>query len=248
MIQAIIIDDEKKCIALLQQLLQESFPEVQVVATSTKPEEGIKLIRQHEPALLFTDIEMPNRNGFQVVEATQDVGYDVIFTTAYQQYAINAIRFAALDYLLKPVDADELAAAIGRYKSRHKHDQQQQQFELLFSNLKNIAQPFQKISIPTTEGIIFLATTDIICIEASGSYTRLFLKSGEAIVTSKNLKEFEEMLPQQSFFRIHHSYIINTNEIKRYIKGDGGAVIMTTSAELPVSKRRKEEFISRLKL
>ena len=248
MIQAIIIDDEKKCIALLQQLLQKHFPEVQVVATATKSEEGIKLIRQHEPSLLFTDIEMPNKNGFQVVEATQDVGYDVIFTTAYQQYAINAIRFAALDYLLKPIEAEELAGAIGRYKSRHKHDQQQQQFELLFSNLKNIAQPFQKISIPTTEGIIFLNTSDIICVEASGSYTKLSLKSGDGIVTSKNLKEFEEMLPQQSFFRIHHSYIINTNEIKRYIKGDGGTVIMSTAAELPVSKRRKEEFILRLKL
>lgn len=248
MIQAIILDDEKRCIALLQQLLQNSFPEVQVVATATKPEDGIKLIRQFEPALLFTDIEMPNKNGFQVVEATQDVGYDVIFTTAYQQYAINAIRFAALDYLLKPIEAEDLAGAIGRYKSRHKHDQQKQQFELLFSNLKNMAQPFQKISIPTTEGIIFLNTSDIICVEASGSYTRLCLKGGEVILTSKNLKEFEEMLPHQSFFRIHHSYIININEIKRYIKGDGGTVIMSTAAELPVSKRRKDEFILRLKL
>ncbi len=248
MIQAIIIDDEKKCISLLQQLLQKSFPEVQVVATATNPEEGIRLIRQHEPSLLFTDIEMPNKNGFQVVEATRDVPYDVIFTTAYQQYAINAIRFAALDYLLKPIETDELAGAIGRYKTRHKNDHQQQQFDLLFTNLKNITQPFNKLSIATTEGIIFINTSDIVYIEAAGSYTKLFLKNADVLVTSKNLKEFEEMLLHQTFFRIHHSYIINTNEIKRYIKGDGGTVIMTTSAELPVSKRRKEEFISRLKL
>jgi two-component system LytT family response regulator len=248
MIQTIIIDDEKKCIALLQQQLQKSFPEVQVVATSSKPEEGIKLIRQHEPNLLFLDIEMPLKNGFQVLEATRDVAYDVIFTTAYQQYAINAIRFAALDYLLKPIEAEELAGAIGRYKSRHKKDQQQQQFDLLFNNLKNITQPFHKISIATTEGIIFINTTDIVYIEASGSYSKVFLRNGDPVLTSKNLKEFEEMLSQQSFFRVHHSYIVNTNEIKRYLKGDGGFVIMSNAAELPVSKRRKEEFILRLKV
>lgn len=248
MIQAIIIDDEKKCIALLQQMLKQSFPEIDIVATSVKPEEGIRLIRQHEPDLLFLDIEMPLKNGFQVLEATRDLAYDVIFTTAYQQYAINAIRFSALDYLLKPVEATELAAAVGRYKSQRKKDQQQQQFDLLFNNLKNITQPFHKISIATTEGIIFINTADIIYIEASGSYSKVFLKNSEALLTSKNLKEFDEMLSQQSFFRTHHSYIVSTNEIKRYIKGDGGSVIMSNGAELPVSKRRKEEFIGRLKL
>ena len=141
-----------------------------------------------------------------------------------------------------------MAGAIGRYKTRHKNDHQQQQFDLLFTNLKNITQPFNKLSIATTEGIIFINTSDIVYIEAAGSYTKLFLKNADVLVTSKNLKEFEEMLLHQTFFRTHHSYIINTNEIKRYIKGDGGTVIMTTSAELPVSKRRKEEFILRLKL
>ena len=246
--QAIIIDDEKKCISFLQQLLLQSFPDIQVVATASKPEDGIKLIRKYEPDIVFLDIEMPNLNGFEVLNATKDIPFEVIFTTAYRQYTINAIRFAALDYLLKPVDAEELAQAIERYRARHKTNDRMQQLDLLFNNLKNITQPFSKISIPTTEGIIFINTTDIIYIEAAGSYTKIFLKNNDTLVTSKNLKEFEEMLLHQSFFRIHHSYIINTNEIRRYIKGDGGIVIMSNAAELPVSKRRKEDFILRLKL
>jgi two-component system LytT family response regulator len=248
MTQAIIIDDEKKCISFLQQLLEKSFPEIKIIATAIKPEEGVKLIRHHEPNLVFLDIEMPNKNGFEVLEATRDIQYDVIFTTAYQQYAINAIRFAALDYLLKPIDSEELSHSIQRYRTKHKNDNQQQQFDLLFNNLKKITQPFNKISIATIEGVIFINTNDIVYIEALGSYAKLFLKNGDSLLSSKNLKEFEEMLFQQSFFRIHHSYIINTNEIKRYIKGDGGIVIMCNTAELPVSKRRKDAFVVMLKL
>lgn len=248
MIKAIIIDDEKKCISLLQQLLQQASPDVEIVATACSPEEGIKLIRKHNPNIVFLDIEMPNKNGFEVLDATRDVQYEVIFTTAYQQYAINAIRFAALDYLLKPIDADELAQAVHRYKAKHKNDQQLQQFDLLFNNLKNLTQPYTKLSIATTDGIIFINISDILYIEAAGSYTKFFLKNNDTVLTSKNLKEFEEMLQQQFFFRTHHSYIINTNEIKRYVKGDGGTVIMSNAAELPVSKRRKEEFIAKIKL
>ena len=229
-------------------MLQQGSPDVEIIATASSSEEGIKLIRKHNPSIVFLDIEMPNKNGFEVLDAPRDVQYEVIFTTAYQQYAINAIRFAALDYLLKPIDTDELAQAIHRYKAKHKNEQQLQQFDLLFNNLKNLTQPYTKLSIATTDGIIFINISDILYIEAAGSYTKFFLKNNDTVLTSKNLKEFEEMLQQQFFFRTHHSYIINTNEIKRYVKGDGGTVIMSNAAELPVSKRRKEEFIAKIKL
>src|SRR3982751_4952801 len=149
MIQAIIIDDEKKCVSLLEKIIRQSLPDINIIATATQPEEGIKLIRQHEPDLVFLDIEMPKKNGFEVLEATKDIPYEIIFTTAYNQYAVKAIRFSALDYLLKPVDTDELVHAVQRYKQKHLSDARQEQIEMLFSNLKNLSQPFHKIPVAT---------------------------------------------------------------------------------------------------
>jgi two-component system LytT family response regulator len=248
MIQTIIIDDEKKCVALLEKMIGQSLPDINIVASSTQAEEGIKLIRQHEPDLVFIDIEMPKKNGFEVLEATKDIPYEIIFTTAYNQYAIKAIRFSALDYLLKPVDTDELVHAVQRYKTKHISDARQQQLEMLFNNLKNLSQPFHKISVATLEGVIFISINEILYCEATGSYTILYLCNGEKLTTSRSLKDFEELLQEHAFFRIHHSYIININEIKRYIKGEGGSVIMSSNIELPVSKRRKEEFLKKLHL
>lgn len=248
MIQAIIIDDEKKCVALLEKMIKQSLPDINIIATATQPEEGIKLIRQHEPDLVFLDIEMPKKNGFEVLEATKDIPFEIIFTTAYNQYAIKAIRFSALDYLLKPVDHDELVHAVQRCKAKHATNAKQQQLDMLFSNLKNLSQPFHKISVATLEGVIFLNTHDILYCEATGSYTILHLRNGEKLTTSRPLKDFEELLHEHAFFRVHHSYIISINEIKRYIKGEGGSVILSNNTELPVSKRKKEEFLKKLHL
>ncbi len=248
MIQVIIIDDEKKCIALLEKRIKQSFPDINIAATAFQPEEGIKLIRQLEPDLVFIDIEMPKKNGFEVLEATRDILYDVIFTTAYNQYAVKAIRFSALDYLLKPIDTDELTQAIVRFKAKHLSESRQQQIDTLFNNLRNITHPYNRISVATTEGVIFINTQDILYCEATGSYTTLFLKNSDRLVTSRALKDFEELLQEHSFFRIHHSYLINLNEIKRYLKGEGGTVLMSSGAEIPVSKRKKEEFLKKLHL
>ncbi len=248
MIQAIIIDDEKKCISLLEKMLKEQFPDIQIAAVTAQPEDGIKLIRQLEPDLVFMDIEMPRKNGFEVLEATKDIAYDIIFTTAYNQYAIKAIRFSALDYLLKPIDETELTQAVQRFKTKHQSASRQQQIDLLFSNLRNFTQPYSKLSVATSEGVIFINIPDILFCEATGSYTTLHLKNNDKLVTSKTLKDFEELLETHSFYRTHHSYIINLNEIKRYIKGDGGSVLMSNTAELPVSKRKKDEFLKKLHL
>jgi len=248
MIQAIIIDDEKKCISLLEKMLKKQFPDIQIAATASQPEDGIKLIRQLEPDLVFIDIEMPRKNGFEVLEATKDIAYDIIFTTAYNQYAIKAIRFSALDYLLKPIDETELIQAVQRFKAKHQSASRQQQIDLLFSNLRSLTKPYSKLSVTTTEGVIFINIPDILFCEATGSYTTLYLKNNDKLVTSKTLKDFEELLEAHSFYRTHHSYIINLNEIKRYIKGDGGSVLMSNAAELPVSKRKKDEFLKKLHL
>jgi two-component system LytT family response regulator len=191
---------------------------------------------------------MPNKNGFELVEATKDIPYNVVFTTAYQQYAIKAIKFAALDYLLKPIDADELKEAIFRFKSKQKNEQRDKQLNLLFDNLKSNTSNYNRLSLATNEGVIFINTADILYCEASGGYTFFYMKNGDKFITSKTLKEYEEILVENHFFRIHHSYLINLSEIKRYIKGDGGTAIMSNNIELPVSKRRKDDFVKKLKL
>ncbi|MBS1640983.1 MAG: response regulator transcription factor [Bacteroidetes bacterium] len=246
MIRAIIIDDEKKCISLLQKMLNSIFPEINIIAACSIPEEGIKAIRLHEPDIVFLDIEMPNKTGFEVLGDTRDIPFNVVFTTAYQQYAIKAIKFSALDYLLKPIDADELKETIFRFKQKHKNQQYDKQLNLLFNNLKNNS--YNRLSLSTNEGVIFINPVDILYCEASGGYTFFFMKAGEKIITSKTMKDYEDVLPENQFFRIHHSYIINLSEIKRYIKGDGGLAIMSNNTELPVSKRKKEDFIKQLKL
>ncbi len=248
MLQAIIVDDEKKCITLLEKLLEQMQEQVKVVATFTHPEDAVMYIKQHEPDLIFLDIEMPKLNGFEVVGATREIGYEVVFTTAFNQYAINAIRVSALDYLLKPINKLELLNAVNKLIAKKKNEQRQQQFDFLFNSLKSNNQLNNKITIATTEGVVFIDVQDILYCEASGSYTTLHLKNSDKLLSSKTLKDFEEMLEQYPFFRIHHSYLISLNDIKRYIKGDGGTVILSNKTELPVSKRKKDDFLKKLKL
>src|SRR5476651_801063 len=170
MIKAIIVDDEKKCISLLQKMLADVFPEVEIITATTQPDEAIKAIRTQLPDLVFLDIEMPNKSGFEVLEATRDIDYTIIFTTAYHQYAIKAIKFSALDYLLKPIDADELRDAMIRFKLKQKNHRHDNQLNLLFDNLKNQSGNFKRLSLATNQGVIFINTTDIIYCEASGGY------------------------------------------------------------------------------
>ncbi len=248
MLQAIIVDDEKKCIVLLEKLLEQMQEQVKIVGTFTNPEDAVMYIKQHEPDLVFLDIEMPKLNGFEVVEATREIGYDVVFTTAFNQYAINAIRVSALDYLLKPINKLELFNAVNKLITKKKNEQRQQQFDFLFNSLKSTNQLNNKITIATTEGVVFIEVADILYCEANGSYTTLYLRNNDKLLSSKTLKDFEEMLEQHPFFRIHHSYLISLNDIKRYIKGDGGTVVLSNKIELPVSKRKKDDFLKKLKL
>ena len=247
MINAIIIDDEKKCVSLLSKTIEKTLPEITICGVANNAEDGIRLIKQFEPELVFLDIEMPQMTGFDMLASLDEINFDVIFTTAYNQYAIKAIRFSALDYLLKPVDEEELKQAIARFKQKLKVNKNEQ-INQLFDNLKQLNKSYSKISVSTSEGVIFIAISDILYCEATGSYTQFYLKNNEKLLTSKTLKDYEEMLDGHQFFRIHHSYLINLNEIKRYIRGEGGTVIMSNGNEVLVSRRKKEEFIKKLHL
>lgn len=241
MITAIIIDDELKGRIALRQKLKDYCPQVQVTGEAEDGAEGLKLIEQVQPAIVFLDIEMPRMNGFEMLQQLQRKNFHLIFTTAYDQYAIKAIRFAAFDYLLKPVDIEELRAAVQKITAEKQPDVSAR-FEALEHNLKQ-KQTFNKIAIAAKEGLLFFNISDIIHIEAQSNYTVFSFVNRPKLTVSKTLKEFEDLLPPETFFRSHHSHMINLQYIKKYIKGDGGQIEMQNGELVDVSRKKKEEFL-----
>lgn len=253
-LRAVIIDDETNAREALTNLLRIVSPEVDVCGEARNAEAGIELIRKERPSLIFLDIQMPGKNGFDLLSSFEKVDFGVIFTTAYQEYAIRAFRFSAIDYLLKPIDPDELQTAVGKFRNRA-GSVNAEQLRILHEQLDPAGAPRliqrkrndnQRIALPTAEGIHFVQMTDIIQCESLGSYTKFHLVKGPAIVVSRLLKEYEEILDNYYFFRVHQSNIINLEHIKRYVKGDGGQVWMSDNTEIEVSRRRKDEFLSLL--
>lgn len=242
MTTAIIIDDESKGRLALREKLATYCPQVKVVAEAANGQEALLLIRHHQPQLIFLDIEMPRMNGFEMLNAIPDKEFQVIFTTAYDQYAIRAIKYAALDYLLKPIDIEELKTAVEKVRSTNEK-QTKKQFELLQQNIQQPKSQFTKLAIPTLEGLLFYNISDIIHLEANSNYTNIYLADNSKLTASKTLKDFEELLPADIFFRTHHSHLINLNFIKRYIKGDGGQIELQNGRYVDVSRRKKEEFL-----
>lgn len=248
MIKTILIDDESSCTEGLSQLLNSEHPDVYIEGIYNKSKEGLKAILSLKPDLVFLDVEMPFMNGFDVLEALPEINFDVIFTTAYDKYALQAIKFSALDYLLKPVDPEDLQIAmekISKNNAKVTHNTQIQ-YNQLFNNLKGLQNSYNKITIQSNDGMVFINISDIIRCEADGNYTKIYTANGQLIVSSKTLKEYENMLESVGFSRVHNSDLINLNHVKRYIKGDGGQVIMTDNTTVEVSRRRKEQFLSRL--
>lgn len=241
---AIIIDDENKSRLSLRQKLRDYCPQVEVVAEAADGFEGINQIDNHHPEIVFLDIRMPRLNGFDMLQRLQSKKFHLIFTTAYDQYAIKAIRFSAFDYLLKPVDIEELKEAISRIDTMQmEKDEQDKKLEVLQANLSAPDKMLNRMAIPTLQGLLFFNIDSIIYLEASSNYTHIYFTDQPRLVASKTLKEFEEMLPSSSFFRIHHSHLINLNFIKKYVKGDGGQVVMNNGDVLDVAKRKKGEFL-----
>jgi len=245
MIKALIIDDEMHCLKTLSMLLKEYCPDVQVVKLCENAEDGIEAIKKFKPDLVFLDIEMPHMNGFEMLEKFSEISFALIFTTGYDQYAIKAFRFSALDYLLKPIDHDELKKAVEKV-DRHLQHPLPQQLEILLQKIHSQSPPINKIALPTMEGLQMIPVNSIISCESDRNYTVLLLKGKQKIIVSKILKEIEEMLEEHSFLRVHHSYIVNLNEINKYVKGEGGYLVMSDGSSVDVSRSRKDILLQKL--
>lgn len=247
MTNAIIIDDEKNGAEALQLLLEQNCPSINIIAIKHDAEEGIEAINTLKPHLVFLDIEMPTATGFDVLEATKGHQYEVIFTTAYQHYAIKALKAHAADYLLKPIDLDELILAVSNTEKRLSRLQQDISNNMQ-SAVLNIINKNKKISIPTNEGVHVLSSDDIIYLESDSNYTHVFLKDGRKLLISKTLKSMDEQLKDYHFCRVHSTYLVNLNEIERYIKGDGGHLILKNKTTIPVSRANKQDLLNKIGL
>jgi two-component system, LytTR family, response regulator len=244
-IRAVIVDDEAYSCETLATLLERYCTDVVVVDICTSGEAALKSIKKYAPDLLFLDIEMPHMNGFELLKQLDVTSFQLIFTTSYDQYAIKAIRFSALDYLLKPIDREELKAAVQKVVQKMEQPLPQQ-LSILLQKISGATGAVQKIALPTMEGLQMLPIDTIIHCASDSNYTNLFLKGGKKITVSKTLKDIEEMLEDHSFLRVHHSHLVNTNEIERYIKGEGGYLILSDGTSVDVSRSRKEQLLQKL--
>ncbi|MBL7964105.1 MAG: response regulator transcription factor [Flavobacteriales bacterium] len=243
---AVIVDDEQHCRDALVGLLQRQFPEITLLGMATNVTEGVELLDRHRPTVLFLDVELGQQTGFDLLEAIGPERPHVIFTTAHEGYAVKAIRFSALDFLLKPVDLDELRAAMDKVNQAIQSPQHPDQFMVLMKNLMLSASSDKRIALPVAEGLEMINTDDIIYCESASNYTVVHQKDGKRLVISRTLKEFEDMLGVQDFIRVHHSHLINVRHVKKYIRGEGGEVIMSDGANVAVSRRKKQELMDSL--
>ena len=243
MIKAIIIDDEIHCLKSLDILLKEYCPNVQVMEMYSDPEKGLEAVRTLIPDLVFLDIEMPRMNGFEILEKLSPAGFSIVFTTGYDQYAIKAIHFSALDYLLKPVDPKELIHAVIKVEKQQPLPLTEQ-YQMLLKKIHGVNSGFNKIAVPTGEGFELVATDQILYLEANDNYTHIFLKDKAKITACRTLKEMEAQVQDFDFFlRVHHSYIVNLNEVKKYVRGEGGYLVMSDHSSVAVSRSRKESLL-----
>lgn len=248
MIKAVIIDDEQHSIETLKWKLENYCPDVEVQAAFDSPAEGVVYLKQNSPDLLFLDIEMPMLNGFDVLEELgRDISFDIIFTTAYDNFGIQAVKFSALDYLLKPVQNKELKEAIDKHLKKAKQKIPPEQIDVLLTNVHAEKKgKVGKIALASKESIEFVNAPEIICCEANSNYTNVYMTDGRRRVISKTLKEFEDMLSPHQFFRTHNSFLVNLARVKEFIRGDGGYLVMENKMKIPVSKTRKEELLDLL--
>ncbi|HZV69049.1 MAG TPA: LytTR family DNA-binding domain-containing protein [Saprospiraceae bacterium] len=246
MITAVLIDDESKGRMSLRKKLTAYCPQVEVVGEASNGVDGISLIEAHDPQIVFLDIEMPKMDGFEMLHHLPRKNFHLIFTTAYDQYAIKAFKYSAFDYLLKPVDIAELQSAVQNVEEHEGQNHTKERLEVLQQNLSDQFH-LHKISIPTMEGLLFFNIADIICLEADSNYSTVHFSDHLKLLTTRTLGEFEEMLPSHLFFRPHHSWLINLSYIKKYMKGDGGQIEMQNGVFVDVARSRKAEFIRIIK-
>ncbi len=248
-IKAIIVDDEGRHHETLGKMLGNFCPEIEILGNAHNVEEAVSLVMDKSPQIIFLDIEMPGGNGFTLFDHFEEPPFEVIFTTAHDLYAINAIKYAALDYLMKPINIRELQDSVARaVKVINKKGStvSAEKINVLKSNLKLEDQRFTKIALPSSDGIDFIEAEAIIRAEAERSYSNFYLQSGKKILVSKPLKEYEALLEQCNFFRVHKSHMINLTHLEKYVKGKGGYVIMKDGSHVDVSVRKKDDLLNRL--
>ncbi|MBO9730793.1 MAG: response regulator transcription factor [Chitinophaga sp.] len=248
-IKAIIVDDEQHCIDALQTMLQKKCPGVNVIGTAKSVRDAKELVDELQPDLVFLDVEMPYQNGFELLKLFEKVFFDVIFTTAYEQYALKAIKFNALDYLLKPFSVRELQDALDKCRERKSNRVKDQSggspMEVFLQNMKTLQQTHKKIALPTINGLVFMPVQNIVRCESTGNYTRIFFTDKKNLMVSRPLKEFEELLSDVDFFRVHNSHLINMQQMQSYIQGEGGFALMSDGTQVEVSRRRKADFLKK---
>ena len=240
---AILIDDERACTESLAIELDRYCPDVNVVAKCNSPENGREAIHKLHPQLVFLDIEMPRMNGFELLESIDLIDFEVIFVTAYDQFAIKAFRFSAVDYLLKPIQKQELIEAVAKVRKRVEKEMSKEHLEVLLKNVRNPNKPLGNLAVPTMEGLDFIPVQEIVFCQSDSNYTNLITVGGKTVVISRPLKFVEAMLEDHPFYRVHQSYLVNLEHIRKYVKGQGGEVIMSNGTFISVARSKKEGLL-----
>jgi two-component system, LytTR family, response regulator len=241
----LIVDDEPDAVNFISSIIREYCPQLEIIGTAASANEGVKIILERQPELVFLDVEMPYGSGFDLLARFPEKTFDVIFITAFNHYAIKAIKFSAVDYMLKPININEFIEAVE--KVLHKRlsiSNRNTNYSALLENLRSPVP--SKLAIPTSDGMEYLKTDEIIRIEADRSYSWFFLKDKRKILVSKNLKEYQELLSDRHFFRPHNSHLINLEHVKKYIRHEGGAIEMDDGYQVPLSKPRREFFLAQM--
>jgi len=241
MITCILVDDEPNNLESLTQLITRYFPRLSVKDIACEAEDAIDKILAHKPDLLFLDIQMPGKNGFELLGSLPEIDFEVIFVTAHDQYGIQAIKFSALDYLLKPVDIRELRQAVYKAETRISVKKRNLNLENLLTNLKDSRPDAQKIALPEPQGTRFVSVAEIFRCQADNNYTWIYLQGGDKLIVGKTLKEYEELLGPYHFLRTHQSHLVNIHYIKSMLKEDGGTLLMANGEKIPVSRQKRDQ-------
>jgi two-component system LytT family response regulator len=242
--KALIVDDEKAAREVLEYLLQMEAPDWQVVASCASADEAIAAIRQHHPEVVFLDIEMPRKSGFDMLQELGSVSFHLVFTTAYDKYAVRAFRYSAADYLLKPINAGELRETVERItRQETAKGLSAEQLQFLLGQITSREGTPQRLALYTTEGVRFINPEKVVRCESHSNYTYFYFEGGQKIVSSRTLKDVETIFTPYAFFRTHQSHLINLRHVDRYSKEDGGYIIMSDGAQVDLARARKEEFL-----
>lgn len=246
MIKALIVEDEAQSREMLIHMVHKNCPALMVVASAAGVQEAAMAIEKYQPELIFLDISMPDGTGFDLLEKLSPVKFDIIFTTATDKYAVKAIKYSALDYLLKPIDPEELKTSVNRLIEKKSKLNTVENLGQLLQNLKQSTDNYHKITIPGGTAYDIVYVKDIIRCEADGSYTLFYLSDGRKLLATHSMKYYEDILPKDEFMRVHNSHLIALKHVKRFVKQDGGVLVMSDGAEIEIARRKKDDVLKAL--